>query len=55
MEELSLKELQKFNSKISKKIYDVLNIESSVRNKISEEDPLNVKREIILAKEKWLK
>ena len=57
LEKLSLKELKKYNSKISNKIYDVLDIENSVKNKISEggTNPLNVNREIILAKEKWLK
>ncbi|MDC3024270.1 argininosuccinate lyase [Alphaproteobacteria bacterium] len=57
LEKLSLKELKKYNSKISNKIYDVLDIENSVKNKISEggTNPLSVNREIILAKEKWLK
>ena len=57
LEKLSLKDLKKHHSKISKKIYAILDIESSVRNKTSEggTSPLNVKREIILAEEKWLK
>ena len=57
LEKLSLKDLKKYHSKISKKIYAILDIESSVRNKTSEggTSPLNVKREITLAEEKWLK
>tara|TARA_A100001011_G_C14267857_1_gene825560 strand:- start:552 stop:1952 length:1401 start_codon:yes stop_codon:yes gene_type:complete len=57
LEKLSLKDLKKHHSKISKKIYAILDIESSVRNKTSEggTSPLNVKREITLAEEKWLK
>ena len=57
LEKLSLKELKKFHSKISNKVYDVLDIEKSIRNKISEggTGPSNVRREIILAEEKWLK
>ena len=57
LEKLSLKDLKKYHSKISKKIYAILDIESSIRNKTSEggTSPLNVKREITLAEEKWLK
>ena len=57
LEKLSLKELKKYNSKISNKIYDVLDIEKVISNKISEggTSPSNVQREIILAEEKWLK
>ena len=57
LEKLSLKDLKKHHSKISKKIYAILDIESSVKNKASEggTSPLNVKREITLAEEKWLK
>ncbi len=57
LEKISLKELKKFNPKISNKIYDALDIEKTIKNKISEggTSPSNVKREIKLAKEKWLK
>tara|TARA_B100001989_G_scaffold250919_1_gene228978 strand:- start:5731 stop:7131 length:1401 start_codon:yes stop_codon:yes gene_type:complete len=57
LEKLSLKELKKYNSKISNKIYDALDIEKVISNKISEggTSPSNVQREIILAEEKWLK
>ena len=35
----------------------IMNIDKTIRNKISEggTSPVNVKREMILAKEKWLK
>ncbi len=57
LEKLSLKELKKYNHKISNKIYDALDIEKTIKNKISEggTSPSNVKKEIVLAKDKWLK
>ena len=57
LEKLSLKDLKKFNPKISNSIYNALDIDKTIRNKISEggTSPVNVKREMILAKEKWLK
>ena len=57
LEQLSLKELKKYHPRISSKIYDALDLEKSITNKISEGGtcPSNVKREIILAEEKWLK
>ena len=57
LEKLSLKDLKKFNPKISKKLFDAIDLEKSVKNKISSggTGPRNVQREIIIAKEKWLK
>ena len=54
---MSLKELKKFNSKITDRLYDAIDLKNSIDNKKSEggTSTANVEKEIELAKEKWLK
>ena len=57
LEKLSLKDLKKINPKISKNLLAAISLERSINSKtsIGGTAPLNVKKEILLAKEKWLK
>ncbi len=57
LEELSLSDMRKFNTKINSKIYDAVDLNKSIRNKISQGGTgiCNVEKEILFAKEKWLK
>ncbi len=57
LEELSLSDMRKFNTKINSKIYDAIDLNKSIRNKISQGGTgiCNVEKEILFAKEKWLK
>ena len=57
LEKLSLKDLKNFNPKITKKLFDAIDLENSINNKISSggTGPLYVQTEVELAKEKWLK
>ena len=57
LEKLSLKELKKFNSKITDRLYDAIDLKNSIDNKksVGGTSTANVQREIELAKEKWLK
>ena len=57
MKLLMLKDLKNFNPKITKKLFDAIDLENSINNKISSggTGPLYVQTEVELAKEKWLK
>ncbi len=57
LEKLSLKDLKKFNTKISNSLLDAINLNASIKGKVSSggTGPSQVDREIKLAKEKWLK
>ncbi|MEC8100466.1 MAG: argininosuccinate lyase [Pseudomonadota bacterium] len=57
LEKLKLKDLKKFNTKINENLYYAIQLENSVNNKISAggTNPTNVEKEILLARERWLK
>ena len=57
LENLSLKDLKKFNSKINRNIFEKINLLNSIHNKKSSgsTEPSIVERELCLAREKWLK
>ena len=57
LEKLSLKELKKFNSKITDRLYDAIDLKNSIDNKksVGGTSTANVQREIELAKEKMVK
>ena len=56
LSQLSLKELKKIEKKINKKVFDVMDLKFSVesRKSLGGTSTDNVKREVLLAKEKWL-